>query len=563
MNVNALEFLDNNNENKNAEQDGKNLNHNNNNDNKRDKSTNKHSKFNGKNQHDFGNMNNKNDKKRLKQSTIMESMGARLREMVSEANTNDIHHPIKRPPIILPKDSSQKISLFYSDNYGFSKCKFYNPVIKDFNITFMGNFANIYRSGIDPNKQNHARDFRSAVIRSPTGKASIFIEGNIFIPFKCVTKDYVQLNVGDPIPKNQILSGLSNICGLLNRQNIDSNDWILGTKETRLFSIKSQNRMFKEKSYDLHPDFILNFGNFIRKKAWNKKDFDKTLEDLELSKYYFLTMDDENSYGIPICFTVVNDNYYAYLNKETKYVKIDKLQKILNDKDKTDKMKKINIMDWDNKFRLIVDDENKVLLNPILFKNFLSFDMSKLNLDKFIINAEYIGHFMVIIDKQKIYPIYILNQNYIRFNHCIVNIKQLYVFLDLQRLNHDNFIYKDENWKSNEAELFIEYNFSLHHIHNDKEYKNNKNKKRRPTTQTQETSKNNNRNKKKEVEKKNITIPDDAKDIVDKAMNNLKEKNKNDKNLVGNDKNHNVNEKQKSKIENKNENSDDEEELQV
>ena len=57
------------------------------------------SKFFGQFQHTFGNMNNKNKQKRSRQSTIIESMGARLREMVSVANTNDIHHHIKRPLI--------------------------------------------------------------------------------------------------------------------------------------------------------------------------------------------------------------------------------------------------------------------------------------------------------------------------------------------------------------------------------------------------------------------------------------------------------------------------------
>ena len=231
--------IDNNNNDKNGNQENKNENkeeekkedninnNNNNNNNNSNKSVNKNSKFNGKNQHNFSNTSNKNVKKISKQSTIMESMGARLREMVSEANTNDIHRPIKRPSIKLPNASSQKLPSSFSDNYGFSKFKFCNPIIKNFNIKFIGNFANIYRSGINPNKQNFARDFRNAVIRSQIGKSSIFIEGNIFIPFKCVTVDYVQLNVGDPIAKHQIPSGLSNICGLLNQQNFDSNDWIL------------------------------------------------------------------------------------------------------------------------------------------------------------------------------------------------------------------------------------------------------------------------------------------------------------------------------------------------
>ena len=94
------------------------------------------------------------------------------------------------------------------------------------------------------------RDFKNAVGRSPIGKTSTFIDGNLFIPFKSITENRVQLNVGNPIETCHIPGGLSNICGLLNRQNIDPNEWILGKKETKLFSIKSQNRMFKEKAYD-------------------------------------------------------------------------------------------------------------------------------------------------------------------------------------------------------------------------------------------------------------------------------------------------------------------------
>ena len=287
--------------------------------------------------------------------------------------------------------------------------------------------------------------------------------------------------------------------------------------------------------------------NVIRKQAWNKKDFHKTLEDIELSKYYFLTLDDANSHGIPVCFTIVNGVHYAYLNNELKFIKIDKLQNILNDKDKIGNMKTINIMDWDNKFRLIIGNENVVKLNPVFFKNILSFDISNLNFDQFIINAEFIGFFVVIIDKQRIYPIYILNQNYIRFNHSIINIQQLFAFLDIQRLRHDNFIYKEEDWKSNDIDLFIDYNFSLQHVHNDKEGKN----KKRMNTQTQKNKNNKNEKKKKE----SIAVSEEVKDIVDEAMQNLK--NSNEKNDQKNKNTTEENEKENKK----HENSDDEEEL--
>ena len=46
----------------------------------------------------------------------------------------------------------------------------------------------------------------------------VFIEGNLFIPLNCITNETVQLNVGKPVKKHQIPAGLSNICGILNKQ---------------------------------------------------------------------------------------------------------------------------------------------------------------------------------------------------------------------------------------------------------------------------------------------------------------------------------------------------------
>ena len=150
----------------------------------------------------------------------------------------------------------------------------------------------------------------------------------------CVTKDSVQFNVGKPVEKHQIPSGLSLLCGILNQQNFDSSEWILGKKETKLFSIRNKNRMFKEGSYDLCTDFILNFGQVIRKKAWDIEDFESTLMDVDISKYYILALDDKCTYGLPICFTFIEGNYYVYFNHDPKYFTIKYMQKMLKDKEK-------------------------------------------------------------------------------------------------------------------------------------------------------------------------------------------------------------------------------------
>ena len=62
-----------------------------------------------------------------------------------------------------------------------------SQIIKEFGTKLTNNLAHIYRSGIGHQRPNHARDLKSGIIRAPIGKACIFIEGNVFIPFECVT----------------------------------------------------------------------------------------------------------------------------------------------------------------------------------------------------------------------------------------------------------------------------------------------------------------------------------------------------------------------------------------
>ena len=233
----------------------------------------------------------------------------------------------------------------FSDTYGFSKYRFYNPVIKEFSTNLVNNLANIYRSRIGHQRPNHARDLRTAVIRAPIGKACIFMEENVFIPFERITKDSVQFNIGNPIDKSEIPGGMVAIGDILDRQNLESEEWMFGLKEKTLLSIRIKNRMFKEKSLDLNIDFILNFGQYIKKKAWSRKDFEKALKDVDLSVYYILLLDENDTVGIPIAFTYSNGHFYAYINNETKYIKIVNLQKLLMDEEKINTLKKINVMD--------------------------------------------------------------------------------------------------------------------------------------------------------------------------------------------------------------------------
>ena len=110
--------------------------------------------------------------------------------------------------------------------------------------------------------------------------------------------------------------------------------------------------MFKEGSNDLNIDFILNFEHYIKKKAWSKENFDETLNDISLSEYYVLLLDDIDTVDIPVAFTIKNGKFYAHLNNNPKCIKISNLQKILMDKEKLQSLKTLNVMDLKHRNRL-------------------------------------------------------------------------------------------------------------------------------------------------------------------------------------------------------------------
>ena len=126
---------------------------------------------------------------------------------------------------------------------------------------------------------------------------------------------------------------------------------------------------------------------------------------------------------------------------------------------------------------------------------------------------------MSLIEKDRVYPMYPLNQNYIRFNHCIINIDYLHQFLSNQKFRYNNYII-DPKIQSNQVDALIEYNFSLLHIHNEKFIQ----KHNQPTAQS---------NKKK----KETTIPKASEKLVSQAVQNIKDKNNNNNKNNVNDSN--------------------------
>ena len=413
------------------------------------------------------NNNHKNKRRKQLQATIMEAMGVRYQKMVSPFNSNNIHNQPQLPTIIECKSNCRTIDVYYSDTYGFTKFKFFNPIIKEFNIDIVSNFAKAYKSKIHHEHVDNSRDLRHAVSRAPIGLACTFTEENIFIPFVNISPTHVQFNVGKPVHKNEIPSGLAGLGELLSKENIGDSQWILGPIEKKLFSTRMINKMFKEKSNEFNIDFILNFGNIIRKKAWSRPDFESVIPNLDLSKYYFLSLDEENTYGIPVSFCVWNDNYYVYINHSYQCIGIKRF--LSNVKDNLDKFKKSKIMDWNHKHDLMINDKDgKISINKKIFNQLNLIDMKDYDKNvNYIIDSIFIGKYLVIKYKEKLFPIYVLNQNYVRFNNRIVNIGNLHHFVEKQRLEFGNYFIPVKGTKATKVKLLLEYNFTLHHIHDE------------------------------------------------------------------------------------------------
>ena len=126
---------------------------------------------------------------------------------------------------------------------------------------------------------------------------------------------------------------------------------------------------------------------------------------------------------------------------------------------------------------------------------------------KYIINPQFIGTYVVLLRDDKLLPVYILNQNYVRFNHCIVNVEAIFQFINKQQFRYNNYIQQEEqkHQESDEVNMFELYNFTLHHIHHEK-------------PQTQNNSKNNDPNRKGKEKEMIPYIPEQAKKTVSKSV---------------------------------------------
>ena len=60
---------------------------------------------------------------------------------------------------------------------------------------------------------------------------------------------------------------------------------------------------------------------------------------------------------------------------------------------------------------------------------------------------------------ERLFPMYILNQNYIRFNNCIVNCGMIHHFCKLQKFSFGNFFIPKKGEKAKKIMIFIKYDF--------------------------------------------------------------------------------------------------------
>ena len=461
----------------------------------------------------------------------MEAMGARFSRIVSKYNTNNINIQPNLPNIPISSRQGQNLNLYYCDTFGFEKYVFFNPEIMEFSIKLINSFYAIFKPTDNPNKGGYARNLKDAIRKSPIGMASVYVENTHFIPFKNITNTHVQFNYGIPVNKKVIPTEMVDIQSLLEEQNIDSEKWIFGLMVRKLFSIRMVNKMFKENSTEFNCDFLLNFGNIIKYQAWIKEGFEEMAVALRDDKYYILALDNQCSSGVPVAFyfekgrlkVVINNNQVLLFSKFKK--------KMLNKDLMGQKITKM--MDWQHKYRLILsNDQGNAYFDDKLFNPWYYYNLNVMNQSMdYIINGKFIGMYVIIQWNAKFFPIYVLNQNYVRFNYDIVNISTIIKFIKNSLYNEGNYLVNEKFQVKNYIDLFFRYDFNVHHIHRDRKQERLNRKKQR---EKQQTNSNN--------------IPSDIQEIVDTAVINLGKNKKNkkfNKNKENNNKNKNNNHEKK------------------
>ena len=212
--------------------------------------------------------------------------------------------------------------------------------------------------------------------------------------------------------------------------------------------------------------------------------------------------------------------YYIHIDDKHGKLNFEKFKKdFRNGNSRLSSITNTVILDWNSRADLMKMIDGKLELNDLFYpmKRLIKIYNIKSNTDYYI-DPNLIGEFLILFQNRCYYPIYILSQNFVRFQTKIVHIKNIKSFI--QNYNGNVPIYVKYNqyppnftW----VDPFIEFNVSQfinNQIKNN--YNNNQSYINKQQVQTQK--------------EKVLPIPDNMQEIIQPALNNFKNKHSNNNN---------------------------------
>ena len=339
---------------------------------------------------------------------------------------------------------NNNIKIYNSDKYSWRIYRFYNPIIKEFSIDIFDIDTIFYHRNGYNTKRELVPTLKMAIERSKNNTLNVYLDGNQFIPFKKILNQgngiYVKFNVGEDIDLCKIGENLMNVCATMEEQGIDEEAWIFDLVAYKKFKVKTNKRKFcklnTNEMNEVNIDFIFHYDCIINIATWtNDKIFD-FLAWRNLDVYFLLSTSNYENSGIPVKFEKVvngdNIDYNVLLDNIHGKMKIGTLQKhFKNNSNVIRRISCVMELDWNCISNLLLFDrlKNEWELNLEHYYNLKIIKNEVFKKGDCYINPIHTGGYFVIKYNTTYFPIYILNQNFVRFQSHIVAVSDIDDFI--------------------------------------------------------------------------------------------------------------------------------------
>ena len=302
----------------------------------------------------------------------------------------------------------QSILLYQNEARGWSKYTMFSKCDQRYNYEFIKFFEKTFHQSIQVGN-NNATDFVDAITKSKGGCSYIYHEKDKYIPYWKINAESIQLNSGLYLKINTIDKDINQINHIINDRHNTLSRQEFKSLRRNLSQIFIDTDLMKYRI-----EFILNCIGIIKHSDWiNAGLLQHFASEAKSADTLFLLTDDYH--GFPIGVAPGEEN--PILMNNGTYVSLKQLQQDF----KNNKIQTSIALDF-NGIETLIDNYN-------IHDQFKSFTqkMAKVGkCDNIIIQGFLTGQYVLLdFETGWLLPVYILNDQYVRTETRIVNVKDL------------------------------------------------------------------------------------------------------------------------------------------